>query len=252
MQHLTFHRWSELQGWLARHPNNQRKFAFRGQSSGNWDIRTSLARSFADKPIKDDEWRRRELKMYQMFRERLRDLCPGMYDNWSALNILSLMQHHGICTRLLDFTFHPGVAAYFALRKSRGESAIWVVDCEFLEERRKKLKLPPYCGPTHDPKYTKLLKKHHLGGAIVEPEHLHTRLAAQRGCFLNTGSISMPISEELFHSKINLAEGLVTESLRSLAGQGIDHASLFPKLKRLAREVNRFATTGNPDFPSAI
>lgn len=250
MKEIALQTFPDFQRWLGQYQDRQRRFAFRGQADSAWDLRTSLARYFKKHPISPREWRQRELKMYQMFRERLRALCPGMYDNWTALNILSLMQHHRIRTRLLDFTFHPGVAAFFALKATRGESAIWVVDCEFLEERKKKLNLPDYCGPDHFPEYTKLLKKHHRGGAIVEPTHLHARLAAQRGCFLNTGSISEPISEELIDSKIKLSEGLVAGSLRYLKGQGIDQSSLFPQLKRLVREVKRFATTGSPDFPS--
>jgi hypothetical protein len=249
MQQLEFKTWSRLQKWLAEYKAGQKRYAFRGQSDSSWPLRTSLARHFGKNPIGDTEWRDRELKMYQMFRQRLLHTWPGMYDGWKPWDILSLMQHHGAFTRMLDFTFSPNVAAHFALKDARGESAIWVVDCERLEERRRRLDLPPYCGPTHIPKYTKLLHKKYQGGAIWEPEHLHGRLAAQRGCFLNTGSISQPVLEELIDTKVKLSEGVAIESCTRLKELGVDRRSLFPKLGRLAQEVNRFSVTGNTHFP---
>jgi hypothetical protein len=50
-----------------------------------------------------------------------------------TLSWLALMQHYGVPTRLLDFTYSPYVALYFALRNSRGHEgnspvSIWGID----------------------------------------------------------------------------------------------------------------------------
>jgi hypothetical protein len=259
MKSETLHTWAELQNWLdcpqwQEQHNGKPRFAFRGQVDSHCPLRTSLARLFYEGPVASNEWRRRELKMYRMFRERLLETCPGMYDAWRPLDVLALMQHHGLPTRMLDFTFSPGVAVYFALNDACGESAIWVVDCAFLEQRREQLGLPDYCGPTHSPEYDvfhkELEARYRSVGSIMTPRQLNERLAAQRGCFFVQGSISMEVPEELLHTKVIISEAVAFEALSRLRSLGFGRRRLFPNLDTLADEVRGFAVTGNADWPS--
>jgi hypothetical protein len=55
----------------------------------------------------------------------------------SILEVAAIAQHHGVPTRLLDFTFNQLVAAYFAAADRDIPShhlAVWAVDIEFIRE----------------------------------------------------------------------------------------------------------------------
>jgi len=158
------------------------------------------------------------------------------------------MQHHGTPTRLLDFTYSPLIASYFALHDARGDSAIWVLDINHLNDLQKTNGIGSYSGPTHIGGY-KVAGKY-PGAAILKPSYQHIRLAAQQGCFLVPGKILNEIDSNLVKSKVILSESLVIDSIIKLRGLGIDEEFLFPNLDKIAQEVNRFSVTGSVDFPT--
>ena len=87
------------------------------------------------------EWSSLEAEMLPEFQKKARlhispDHLPQRDDK---LSWLALAQHHGVPTRLLDFTFSPYVALYFALRgrtrqEKRRPPVVWAIDQAALSE----------------------------------------------------------------------------------------------------------------------
>ncbi len=149
------------------------KWAFRGQADSSWQLVPKAYRETTDfaytgKPSKPssltvDQQRREELRALNYFlfladrvglpipgdsqNLRLPDTVqasPQSFDRWpwpSILEVLAIAQHHGVPTRLLDFSHDPLIAAffsaYFAWKDSQQMAqdvvsskyfAVWAVD----------------------------------------------------------------------------------------------------------------------------
>lgn len=86
---------------------------FRGQSKSSWRLEPSLARS--------PTWLSKEAALIKRFRQNATAMIQARpADDWEWL---FLMQHHGLPTRLLDWSENPLVALYFATGEHREDGA---------------------------------------------------------------------------------------------------------------------------------
>jgi FRG domain len=104
--------WDKFKGYVNRLERN--RFVFRGQESSEWRLRTSFHRTgradlerYQAKDINTDV-----NKLISGFMQPIFDLRNPQH----FLSILHLAQHHGYPTPLLDWTWSPYVAAFFAFR----------------------------------------------------------------------------------------------------------------------------------------
>jgi hypothetical protein len=100
--------WSDLLEWARTHASP--RWVFRGQSQ-NWPLRPNVGRDPSTYRLD------RELQVFDEFKRLARPFIDrgGMPTDWDWLYIA---QHHGLPTRLLDWTTNPLVAAYFACQPS--------------------------------------------------------------------------------------------------------------------------------------
>ncbi len=120
---LEPHRINKWDGF-KNHVNKleRRRYAFRGQESSEWRLRTSFYRAG-----------RSDLEKYQAIdiNNDLNKLVSGLVQHTfdfknpqHYLSALHLAQHHGYPTPLLDWTWSPYVAAFFAFRNIRSEKML--------------------------------------------------------------------------------------------------------------------------------
>ena len=134
MDEIRVASWSELherlfeEAWqedLGRHRSN---FAFRGRTSAEEDLRTSLLRLGGDAASL-------EISLLRNFRKYA---GRGDVRSDSVWDWLALGQHHGLPTRLLDWTYSPYVALHFAtanLQAYDRDGVVWALDYVRVHER---------------------------------------------------------------------------------------------------------------------
>jgi hypothetical protein len=101
---------------------------FRGHRESSWSLLPTLLRHCRDNNLKaPPDIRNLEASLYFEFRSRARELHDHSLSQW---DILFSMRHHGLATRLLDWTTVLGVAVFFALREATKESTpcVWLLN----------------------------------------------------------------------------------------------------------------------------
>ena len=93
-----------------------RHWVFRGHGRVGWQIESSLARYLRShqRNILKTSFDPREAGSIQTFRKSAHLFLNHLPDRKDTLSWLAVMQHFGAPTRIIDFTFSPYVALFFA------------------------------------------------------------------------------------------------------------------------------------------
>lgn len=102
----------------------QYRMWFRGQSDYSWGLVPSVQR-------KDGMGKHYEQYVSTNFMIHTMRLNPNAPQRYDRASWLTLMQHYGLPTRLLDWSESPLVALYFALssdKDAKTDAAVWVLN----------------------------------------------------------------------------------------------------------------------------
>ncbi|MBS0189700.1 MAG: FRG domain-containing protein [Phycisphaerales bacterium] len=102
------------------------RLAWRGQADAAWKLETTLHRVVRERSLVERRW---ELTINNEFMADAPGMSSSTPSRREAANWLVVMRHHGLPSRLLDWTWNPLVAAYFAVcGQTDKDAALWAVD----------------------------------------------------------------------------------------------------------------------------
>ena len=184
--------------------------------------------------------------------------------NWpqdDILETLSLAQHHGVPTRLLDFTEDPEIAAYFAAsslwdtRENRVDSgehgeylAVWVIDLRFIRTINKIVnRYPERIGEVRVPRANNPYLRAQLGFFLIDrgANDVISRgellsldeVIQERARFWNRKGIEQTWFDEMPVRKVRIHNTHTGDLLRWLENRGVTKGMLMPSLDRIVESL---------------
>jgi len=245
MEETRIDRWNDfidltaaLDGW-----------AFRGHRNARWQLSSSLSRYLGNFLPEREAWTEREKRAIRIFRRKAHNYLANEAVLQEDLRTVALMQHHGAPTRLLDFTKSPFVAAFFALERAVGASAVYALNTPALWHAAPRDQ-PGLTRDVIDPRQPGNFEHYFIQNMhdvvwVGEPMQMDRRLVAQSGMFAVPGVLDRPLdqilagyqTDEILMRKIVLPPSIREEAMRTLYRMNITHATLFPDLDGLARSL---------------
>lgn len=233
--------WEEYLGLVSAQP--LREWAFRGQRDASWQLWPTISRELRNRRVASQHWTTQEHRLIWIFQRKALHFLEKVPEVVDTPQWMALMQHHGGPTRLLDFTWSPYVAAFFALESSVSDAAVWAINAPKLGTHA----YGPHFSPgERPPSPQELLSKVGFRGrdavAIGEPYFKNRRVVAQSGTFAFPFDITRPLDEILSKregviAKLILRAKFRRQALRELYRMNITYATLFPDLDGLARSL---------------
>ena len=118
--------WKEAQDIVTSISQSSPKWIFRGQPYADKLLSTSLQRAAESYSISLELLPEIELNMLNDFKRTCHNYLKNIPSN--LIDILSILQHHGCTTRLLDFTYSFYIAMYFAIEPSIDHGCVWCIN----------------------------------------------------------------------------------------------------------------------------
>jgi hypothetical protein len=195
MKEIEIKSWDEFQTTIAS--QSYKDWLYRGQADSSWKLESSLFRILKkNEKIRNYNKKRfarfarfvrlnkenYETEIINHFMKSAHLYLSSVPDKANKFDWLSVMQHYGAPTRILDFSFSPYVALFFALSEIKTEAAVYCIKFREIMEIDKE-----YYDNIEN-KYKKIMEKQRVVKETLllpfEPGFTNSRLQAQQGAFL--------------------------------------------------------------------
>ncbi|WP_049928755.1 FRG domain-containing protein [Halopiger goleimassiliensis] len=154
---IEFHDLLSADMWLDDIERHRSPYVYRGVSDESFSLQTPIDRFVGD----SGKWKLEPL-LLRNFAQYARGEVGEPESVW---HLLAIARHYGLPTRLLDWSFSPLVAAYFAVQdgNTAHDAAIWAADYRTLHEE-----LPAHYREVLEVTETNMLDVHLLSNATLE------------------------------------------------------------------------------------
>ena len=215
---------------------------FRGHRSYDWPVQPSIWRKYA----RDDE-----RNFTNRFRARAATRHQSLPAYHDCADWLSLMQHYGLPTRLLDWTRSPLIALYFAVeeyiyaaRLEPENACIWILEPHVLNRMECLGDVTPsieadMCQSMLLPAFNHVAPENDKVLAAMAAER-DVRMFVQQGCF-TIHSLKTPLEARpesgMYLEKLILPSASIKDLAWEIDAAGFRKGDIFPDLGNLAEEL---------------
>lgn len=226
--------------YTDQYKNENKIRLYRGQMK-NWALESKLFRLIKQKDLINDFYKI-EKSIFKKFKEQLVQI-NNIYSDYNDWEILSIGQHYGLPTRLIDWTVNPLVALWFAFENDNEkieERVVWGLVVEEIHLANLE---------EDDPFSDRFLR-------VFEPNKIDNRIVSQQSWFsvqnLNIfgnigGGDGLPsfddyqIINEIEDFEFSLARIKIVNDrnqiLNELDNLGINRSSIYPNLQELCNNI---------------
>lgn len=245
----------DLMRELNQLPNH---FVFRGQANSEWQLQSTLERILGEKWSVENA-KKFEDRSLDEFKSKYHIYSGAEHTPKSKLSWLSVMQHYGVPTRLIDFTTSPYIALYFALETydpfSKNNLAIFAIDytdlmdnsLNYIKEKDNRFQETRFSVHNkRDEVFDEVVDRYSYEIAwITEPIEMNVRIDRQSGTFLISGNrgstissiINAPIYESTKMIKFNISYSLYEGIYVALRKMNINSKTIYGDLTGLAKSI---------------
>lgn len=213
---------------------------FRGQNDSKYKLHSGLYRLSDEHKSNKLDYVATELAYYHFFKRM--GYIHHKTEDW---DLLFLMQHHGVKTRLLDWSESFAVALYFANEgwESSESCSIWMVKplkLNYETNGEEKYYMPEY---SYEETVNIEEPKLYENSLALYPMRNSPRIVSQHGMFTLQGKSGLSLDEEYADrpdilKKIDISPSLKKDVKKFLKISGVSQFTLFPDLDGLAKFVN--------------